>query len=81
MDIDGGEADALAGGAAMLREKRPHLIVETHSKALEDRCGALMVDMGYRPVIKHNRQIWREQRGGAEHNRWLLAAGSPSPGR
>jgi len=76
MDIDGGELDALAGGLATLREGRPDLIVETHSKRLEDECGALLVECGYRPIIKHNRKIWREPRGGAEHNRWLLASGS-----
>jgi hypothetical protein len=75
MDIDGGELDALVGGTALLRTGRPSLIVETHSKPLEDECGALLIDYGYRPIIKHNRAVWREQRGGAEHNRWLLAAG------
>ena len=75
LDIDGGEADALRGGMEMLREKRPHLMVETHSLALEKECGQIMVECGYRPVIKHNRRIWREHRGGAPHNRWLLAAG------
>jgi len=77
IDIDGGELDALVGGQQTLREKRPHLIVETHSKQLEDDCGTLLVESGYRPIIKHNRKIWREQRGGAAHNRWLLATGAP----
>jgi methyltransferase FkbM-like protein len=80
MDIDGGEFDALAGGVTVLRERLPSLIVETHSKRLEDECGALLVEYGYRPIVKHNRQIWREQRGGAEHNRWLLAPGRPRTG-
>jgi hypothetical protein len=79
IDIDGGELDALRGGAGTFRERRPHLIVETHSKLLEDDCGSLLVAYGYRPIIKHNRQVWREQRGGAEHNRWLLARGEPGP--
>jgi hypothetical protein len=79
IDIDGGELDALRGGAETFRGRHPHLIVETHSKRLEDDCGKLLIEYGYRPVIKHNRQIWREQRGGAEHNRWLLARGAPAP--
>jgi hypothetical protein len=79
IDIDGGELDALRGGAQTLREHLPHLIVETHSKQLEHDCGNVLIDCGYRPIIKHNRQIWREQRGGAEHNRWLLAKGDPKP--
>ena len=78
IDIDGGELDALSGGVKTLREQRPHLIVETHSKKLERDCGVLLADCGYRPIIKHNRQIWREQRGGAPHNRWLLATGHPT---
>jgi methyltransferase FkbM-like protein len=76
IDIDGGEHDALRGGIETLRERRPHLIVETHSRELEDSCGELLVDCGYRPIVKHNRKIWREYRAGAQHNRWLLAEGS-----
>jgi hypothetical protein len=75
IDIDGGELDALAGGVRLLSERRPHLVVETHSLELEHECGALLVKCGYRPIIKHNRRIWREHRGGAPHNRWLLAEG------
>lgn len=78
IDIDGGELDALSGGLKTLRDRRPHLIVETHSKELERDCGVLLADCGYRPIVKHNRQIWREQRGGAPHNRWLLAMGDPA---
>lgn len=77
IDIDGGEAEALRGGVEMLRERRPHLVVETHSPELENDCGILLSELGYRPVIKHNRSIWREHRAGAAHNRWLLAAGEP----
>lgn len=79
IDIDGGETDALRGGAKTLREHRPDLIVETHSPELERDCGELLVEYGYRPLIKHNRRIWREYRhgiGGIPHNRWLLAAGA-----
>ncbi len=77
IDIDGGEADALAGAAEVLRGHHPHVVVETHSHDLERRCGRILVDCGYRPVIKHNRRIWREERGGAAHNRWLLCRGTP----
>jgi methyltransferase FkbM-like protein len=77
VDVDGFELDVLTGGQRTLREKRPHLVVETHTRVLEDQCGALLVECGYRPVIKHNREIWKETRGGSPHNRWLLAAGRP----
>jgi hypothetical protein len=79
IDIDGGELEALRGGVATLPKHRPHLVVETHSKELENECGNLLIEFGYRPIIKHNRQVWREQRGGALHNRWLLATGDPKP--
>jgi precorrin-6B methylase 2 len=75
IDVDGGEADALRGGLETLREHRPHLVVETHSQELERECGALLAECGYRPIVKHNRRLWREHRAGAAHNRWLLARG------
>jgi methyltransferase FkbM-like protein len=75
IDIDGGEVDALRGALGTLRARRPHLVVETHSLDLEQECGELLLECGYRPLIKHNRRIWREHRAGAAHNRWLLAAG------
>jgi hypothetical protein len=77
IDVDGWELDVLAGGARTLSEKRPHLVVETHTKRLEDQCGELLLECGYRPIIKHNREVWRETRGGSSHNRWLLASGTP----
>jgi hypothetical protein len=75
IDVDLAEMDVLAGAEKTLREKRPNLVVETHTKELEDQCGALLVEYGYRPIIKHNRKIWREHRMGVPHNRWLLARG------
>jgi hypothetical protein len=73
IDVDLAEMDVLVGGERTLRERRPHLVVETHTKELEDRCGAFLVACGYRPIIKHNRRVWREHRMGVPHNRWLLA--------
>jgi hypothetical protein len=73
IDIEGGELDALHGGLRTLTEHRPHLIIETHSAELEHDCGQFLVSCGYRPLIKHNRKIWREYRGRLPVNRWLLA--------
>jgi hypothetical protein len=75
IDVDLAEMDVLLGAERTLRETRPHLVVETHTKELEERCGALLLDCGYRPIIKHNRRVWREHRMGVPHNRWLLAKG------
>jgi Methyltransferase FkbM domain len=80
IDIDGGELEALEGARTLLRGRRPHLVVETHAFELEQACGRLLVDCGYSPIIKHNRRLWREHRGGVPHNRWLLAAGRPGVG-
>ena len=77
IDIDGGEVDALKGAARILREIRPHLIVETHSPALEEACGLLMCEAGYRPVIVHQRRLWPDYRPTAQ-NRWLVAKGRAS---
>jgi hypothetical protein len=77
IDIDGDELEALEGAMNVLRGRRPHLVVETHSLELERQCGRVLVECGYRPVIKHNRRVWREHRGGTPHNRWLLATGLP----
>lgn len=76
LDIDGGEVDALEGASRILREGRPHLIIETHSKALERDCAHLMRAAGYRPRIVHQRRVWPDHRPTA-HNRWLIAEGSP----
>lgn len=77
LDIDGGEVEALQGADRILREARPHLIVETHSAGLERDCARLLRDAGYRPRIVHQRRLWPDHRPIA-HNRWLVAEGAPS---
>lgn len=76
MDIDGGEADALQGASRILREARPHLIVETHSAALERECALLLRDANYSPRVVEQRWLWPDYRPTA-HNRWLVAEGAP----
>jgi len=76
IDIDGGEVDALHGARRILREARPHLIVETHSAELEHASALLMRDAKYRPKVVHQRRLWPEL-GRSTHNRWLVAEGSP----
>jgi hypothetical protein len=78
LDIDGGEVEALQGASRILRENRPHLIIETHSAELERDCALLLHDAGYRPRIVHQRRVWPDHRPTA-HNRWLVASGSPQP--
>jgi hypothetical protein len=74
IDIDGAEAEALAGAKRLLRERRPHVIVETHSRELEATCGKVLRDAGYRPTVVNQRSWLRDQRP-IPHNRWLVARG------
>lgn len=77
-DIDGGEVEALKGSGRLLREARPHLVIETHSLELERDCALLLKAAGYRPRIVHQRTVWPDHRP-TSHNRWLVAEGSPQP--
>jgi hypothetical protein len=74
IDVEGPELEVLAGARGLLAERRPHVIVETHSAALEDGCAQLLCDAGYRPRILTQRRRLPENRA-AVHNRWLIATG------
>jgi hypothetical protein len=74
LDVEGWELRALEGARRLLAERRPHLIVETHSQALERDCLGLLRSHGYAPVVVHPRAWLAEVRAG--HNRWLVAEGT-----
>jgi methyltransferase FkbM-like protein len=74
VDVDGSEAEVLAGAARLLRDVKPHLIVETHSIALERDCIEKLQAAGYRPVVVNARRFFGDFRP-IEHNRWIAAAG------
>jgi len=76
IDAEGAEADVLRGASRLLRERRPHVIIETHSRGLEDACMELLVDVGYEPQIVDQRRWLRESRP-LLHNRWIVARGAP----
>jgi methyltransferase FkbM-like protein len=76
IDVEGAEVDVLRGAQRLLREDRPHVIVETHGARLEQACGDLLLAAGYRPLVVQRRCRWREDRP-AEHNRWLIGCGAP----
>lgn len=75
VDVDGGELSVLRSGRQLLAERPPALVVETHSRALEQACGRLLVDHGYRPRIVNQRRLLPDART-IEFNRWLVA---PAP--
>jgi hypothetical protein len=72
IDIEGGEVDALHSAQRILRERRPALVVEVHSLALEREAGELLIGCGYRPVVVSQRRLLADRRPAA-HNRWLVA--------
>jgi hypothetical protein len=79
VDVEGAELGVLRGARTVLAECRPHVIVETHSAELEEECAALLQSHGYRPRVVAQRRRLADQRP-LEHNRWLVAAGTPMRG-
>jgi len=74
VDVDRAEASVLSGARRLLAERRPHLVVETHSPQLERECGDMLVQLGYHPLVVTQRRLLAENRPIA-HNRWLVARG------
>ena len=74
IDVEGAEQDVLLGSHRIIADRMPHLIVETHSADLEERCSSLLVEAGYNPVVVKPRR-WVGDNRPAAHNRWLVAAG------
>jgi hypothetical protein len=72
IDIEGGEVDALHSAERILRERHPSLLVEVHSEELERQAGAMLVGLGYRPLVVSQRRFLPDRRP-TEHNRWLVA--------
>jgi precorrin-6B methylase 2 len=75
IDVDGAELDVLEGMRSTLRTHFPALVVETHSRELEERCVALLDEAEYRVTVRRNawwRVLYPEMRP-IEHNRWLVA--------
>lgn len=74
VDVDGAEAEILQGASRLLREAKPHLLIETHSMALERECVSVLEQAEYRPVIVEARRVFGDFRP-IEHNRWIAAEG------
>jgi hypothetical protein len=72
IDVEGAEAVVLRGAREILHNRRPNVIVETHSRALEAECVEILRDADYLIVIVDQRGWLREKRG-TGHNRWLIA--------
>jgi precorrin-6B methylase 2 len=77
VDVEGTELKVLRAATRVLSERRPHLVVETHSPELEHDCAALLTRHGYEPRVVEPRSWLPEVREG--HNRWLVAEGAALP--
>jgi hypothetical protein len=47
IDVEGAEAMALRGAEQLLRDSRPRVFVEIHSRALARECNQILFDYGY----------------------------------
>lgn len=75
MDIEGAEVAALRGATAVLRSRRPAVLLEVHGKDFEWDCLALMRQAGYDPPTVVDRRRWLPDHRPIEHNRWLVFEG------
>ena len=78
MDIEGEELKALQGAEKMLREYRPRLMIEIHSRDLAIQCPAYLEKLGYKVrTIKQGwfNKLFPEARfdGRNEYNGYLVA--------
>lgn len=76
LDVEGKERATLRGAARLLSERKPHLIVETHSGDLDDTCHEILVSHGYTVETVEPRR-WLPEVRSATLNRWLVAPGTP----
>ena len=75
LDVEGAEANVLAGAQRILAERRPHVFIETHSQALEEQCIEMLRASRYVPTVVDQRR-WLPENRRTEHNRWLAAPGA-----
>jgi hypothetical protein len=83
MDVDGAEAEILAGASAINAMPEVRWLIETHSEELERSCIKSLQSAGFKTEIIRNawwRAIIPEQRP-IPHNRWLVAWKAARGGR
>jgi hypothetical protein len=76
MDVEGNEVAALRGAQRLLAERKPHVIVETHSEDLDAGCRWLLEDNGY-AVETVEPRTWMPEVRTLGFNRWCVARGRP----
>jgi hypothetical protein len=73
IDVDGGELEVLKGMKKVLKSRKCNLIIETHSKQLEDDCIGFLGALGYHSTII-TEAVWRflvPETRPIDHNRWF----------
>ena len=78
MDVEGSEVAALRGAQRLLAERKPHIIIETHSEDLDAGCRWLLEDHGYAVQTVEPRS-WLPEVRTLGFNRWVVARGLPAP--
>jgi tRNA A58 N-methylase Trm61 len=76
IDVEGNEVAAIRGAERLLSERKPHVIVETHSEDLDAACRWLLEDHGYTVEIVKPRR-WVPEVRTLDFNRWCVARGAP----
>jgi len=59
IDVDGFELDVLEGARTLLQERKVRLLIETHSKQLEQGCQSILMRLGHRTRVVTN-AWWRK---------------------
>jgi hypothetical protein len=75
IDVEGHEMDVLQSGERLLCSATVDLLIETHSKILEEQCLKWLVSKGYHCEVIMN-AWWRAmipEKRPIDHNRWLWA--------
>jgi hypothetical protein len=74
MDVEGNEVAALRGAERLLAERKPHVIIETHSEDRDAACRSLLTDHGYDVEAVEPRR-WIPEVRTLAFNRWCVARG------
>lgn len=72
IDVEGAEYDVLQGGLRTLKKHKPILVIEVHSKLLEERCSEFLNDLGYSYYTVNPNPIWDASYRKIPHNRWIV---------
>ena len=75
IDVEGAELDVLKSGNSILNNENVNLLIETHSKDLENDCVNFLENLNFNIKIIKNAwwRIFIPEYRPVDHNRWLWA--------